>query len=451
MVLGAGPAGACAAALMAEGGLKVALVDRQPRGQAGAQWVNGVASWFFEAAGIEPPQPPELLGSGQAFTLISPQGDKRVTVHDNPIWEVDMRLLGQRMAQKAQDAGALLLWQTRAQHLGLSSEGRPTELQVRTPEGPLRLEARLYVDASGLGAWLRRQIPEMTWACPRPDPSDLCAAAQQVHEVADPDGARSFLGQHRGQPGETLAWTGVEGGYSVLNVRVDASLRHVSILTGAIAQPQRRSGQRMLDDFLAGHPWIGQKLFGGSRAIPLRRPYTRLVAPGVALLGDAACQVYTAHGSGIGIGLIAASLLAHTAVQAQQRRQDIGALRSLWPYAARFHQRWMPLLGGADVMRRFSQGLDSPALEKMLGGLISPSMARDTLAQDPARLHPEDSLGLLKAALRDPGSALKMIPVLARLPLLEVVAQTYPVQDSSHAQVDLYRYERRLRWLVDSV
>jgi flavin-dependent dehydrogenase len=171
----------------------------------------------------------------------------------------------------------------------------------------------------------------------------------------------------------------------------------------------------------------------------------------VALLGDAACQVYTAHGSGIGIGLIAASLLANTALTAREQRKDIGALPSLWAYTARFHQRWMPLLGAADVMRRFSQRQGAKGVERMLGQLITPSMARDALAQQPTRLHREELPGLIKAALRDPASALKLLPVLARLPLLELVAQTYPEQDSSHAQVDLYRYEQRLRWLVDSV
>ena len=57
---------------------------------------------------------------------------------------------------------------------------------------------------------------------------------------------------------------------------------------------------------------IGPRVFGGSGAIPLRRTHDRLAGDRVALLGDAACQVFPAHGSGVAAGLLAARLLADT-------------------------------------------------------------------------------------------------------------------------------------------
>ena len=66
----------------------------------------------------------------------------------------------------------------------------------------------------------------------------------------------------------------------------------------------------MLDGARADEPWLGESISGGSGVIPLRRPYARFTAPGLALVGDAACQVFPAHGSGIGMGLIAGRMLA---------------------------------------------------------------------------------------------------------------------------------------------
>ena len=56
-VVGAGPAGAFAAELLAATGLKIALIDQKPAGKTGAQWLNGVPLWMLEQAGLG--RPPE--------------------------------------------------------------------------------------------------------------------------------------------------------------------------------------------------------------------------------------------------------------------------------------------------------------------------------------------------------------------------------------------------------
>ncbi len=456
VVVGAGPAGAWAAACLARGGARVALVDRRPRGDAGAQWVNGLASWLLDEAGCVHPRPPELLGAGHRFTILSPLGNHRVDVDDHPLYEVDMRLLGLRLADEAEAAGAEMLWETVAEEVEIGSAGRPVALTATRTSGGieerLRLRASVFVDASGLPAVLRRQVPRLAHACPPPAPSDLCVAAQEVREISDRGGARAFLGRHDAEPEQTLAWTGVEGGYSVLNVRVDADFNRMSILTGSTALPRYRSGRRILDDFARQHDWVGPRIFGGSRALPLRRPYSRLVAPGIALLGDAACQVYPTHGSGIGIGLAAARMLADAILGALRRREDPGARPAMWGYSSAFHRKWGALMCSADAFRRFSQTLRPADVDRMMGhGILSPQMVADGLAQRPASVHLDGLWTQLRGMSKAGDLAARLIPVLARLPLIERVAATYPKRDSGHIQVDIYRYERRMRWLVDSV
>src|SRR4029077_4981453 len=109
---------------------------------------------------------------------------------------------------------------------------------------------------------------------PRPH---LCLAAQHVYEIADVAGARAYLAKNDVRSGDVHALTGTHGGYSVVNVRVDVTDAggEVSILTGSVPD-SGTTGAAMIDTMRAEHPWIGEHLFGGAGALPLRRPYARL-------------------------------------------------------------------------------------------------------------------------------------------------------------------------------
>ena len=128
----------------------------------------------------------------------------------------------------------------------------------------------------------------------------------------------------------------------------------------------------------AASPWIGEPIFGGQGAIPLRRPYDRLVAPGLALLGDAACQVFSMHGSGIAMGLVGARLLS----EAVAASDDPGDLRSLWHYQVNFQRDWGGLLAAYDLVRRAVQALPVADVETMLEmGVIDSKGFRGGLEQ----------------------------------------------------------------------
>src|SRR5699024_3547593 len=105
-------------------------------------------------------------------------------------------------------------------------------------------------------------------------------------------------------------FVGLSGGFSTCAVTVSADLRHVGVLVGCLANGRYRSGPGMVTDLCRREAWIGPALTVGTGVIPLRRPYARTTAAGVALVGDAGGQVFPAHGSGIGIGLVAGTVLA---------------------------------------------------------------------------------------------------------------------------------------------
>ncbi|MEZ4267380.1 MAG: NAD(P)-binding protein [Myxococcota bacterium] len=397
-IVGAGTAGAAAAALCARRGLSVRVLERRDLEEAGARWVNGVPGWCFDRAGFERPRGAELRGSGHAMNLIAGMGPHRVRIPAHGVLEVDMRALTARLQALARDSGARLE--------GGVTVGALHGDTLETSAGAVR--ARFFVDASGLGG--AKLLPG-----PGPARTDICAAAQEVRAVLDPAAARAFYARHGVAWGETAVFSSLDGGFSIINVR--ASDAQVSILTGSIPALGYPSGRAILDRFVASEPWVGEREFGGARAIPLGRPADVLARGPVALLGDSGCQVFSAHGSGIGAGLIAAAELA-------QALADGGGPEA---YGVRWMRRWGGLFASYDVFRRFSQERTVEDTARLMeAGLLDPELARAGLDQESPTLGPRTLARTLRAAARAPRAAAGLAPVVARMELTRAWYSRYP-------------------------
>ena len=368
-IVGLGTAGAAAAALCAQRGLSVMGFDRTELDQAGARWVNGVTGWCFDDAGIPRSTGAELRGSGdQSFHLIVGWGPKRVVVKGRDVLDVDMRMLVDRLQSMAWDAGATL-------HSRCAVHSWDGEV-LHTDDGPV--VPKWVVDASGIkGAGL---VP-----IPPVDVSDICTAAQEVRQVTDTAAAQRWFHGNGAREGENVCFTGVAGGYSILNVHLHKE--EISILTGTMTG--QTSGRALLQSFVDEHSWIGPKIFGGARAIPVGMPRRQLAHGKIALLGDAAGQVYAAHGSGIGIQMVAARVLADALAQG----------RGPASYSRRFLRKYAPSLAISARFARFSRGLSPDQIGKLIdSGLMSEAMCRATMEQRPPHL--ADLPPLLGGALR---------------------------------------------------
>jgi menaquinone-9 beta-reductase len=398
-IVGAGSAGAALAGRAARAGMRVVVLERRSLEEAGARWVNGVARWMFDAAGVAPPGDDERVGREGAFHLVAGRAAAaRIVVRDHDVVAVDMRRLVARLQRDAREAGADLRG-------GVTVHGLENAV-LRTGAGDIR--ARYYVDASGLtGARILEQ--------PLVPPADICAAAQEMRRVNDVRAARAWFERHEVAPGDGLCFAAVAGGYSILNVRLDGDA--VSILTGSIPALGHPSGARLLADFAAEQPWVGETMFGGARTLPLRRPYDALASGRVALLGDAACQVFSAHGSGVGIGLIAARILADALAS------GAGPDR----YAVSFHRQWGGLLAGYDIFRRFSQTMDAGDLALLMrAGLLDEEGARAGLSQRLPALTRSLLVGRMVGAARAPVAATRFLGTLARMGAAEALFASYP-------------------------
>jgi flavin-dependent dehydrogenase len=381
IVCGAGSAGAALAGMAAARGMRVLVLERKTLDRAGASWVNDVPGWMFDDAGIARPTGDELHRSGRLTMIAGYEPDApRVTARPGDFVGVDMRGLVSRLQDSAMRAGAELKGGEHVRAL----EHREHEVVVTTSSGTYA--GRFLVDASGLSGL---EAMGKSHASPR----DVCAAAQQVHRIRDVRAADAFFARYGAGDGDVTVFAGVAGGYSIVNVR-----RHdgrVFLLTGTIPADGHPSGKALLDGFVEERSWIGERLFGGARAIPLA--YARpIVARGrIAALGDAASQVFSAHGSGTGAGLIAASMLA-----------DAIGRGDLADYQQRWQKRFGLSFATHDLFRRLTQSLSQEELRVMF--------AENILAQSAVEAALMQHLPPIDASMLRTGRALWRHPSLAR-------------------------------------
>jgi flavin-dependent dehydrogenase len=313
---------------------------------------------------------------------------------------VDMRYLVERLQTLAEDAGAEL-------HPGVAVN-RFDGAGLETNNG--RIEADVYVDASGLdGARLLDQ--------PRVPAVDVCVAAQQVRHLLDRDAARAFFLRHRARQGDTLVFAGIAGGYSIVEVRFDEE--QVALLTGSIPALGHPSGPELLEGFAAEHSWIGPAVFGGARTIPLRRALVQVGRGRVAAIGDAAFQLYSAHGSGIAQQFVAARALADALADG----------RGTEGYNLDWERNFGGLVASADLFRRFTQRFTVDQMRRMMERrVLGEEVVQQALLQRSPQLSARSALRSARGLVRLPRVARRLAALLARMQLVRLHYRRYPAR-----------------------
>ena len=432
VVAGAGPSGTAAALHLAKKGFSVALVDQRPFSAAGPGWANNVQAWLFEEADIPLPVPPELRCKHSGSLFVTNDDRSCFRLESTPFMATDMRLMMHRLHLLAFDAGVAGFDTMEITDL-LFENDRPAMLCLKGATKDkasllLNISARLFVDATGLSAQLRSRHPELSTQCKRPDPGRICHAIQQVRRIADPAGAQTYLERYAARDKEVVSFFGMEGGFSTINVQINTEENEVDILVGSM-EPFAR-GAAMMDRLVADEPWIGEKISGGGAPIPVRRPYDRLSAPGLALVGDAACQVMPAHGSGIGMGFVAGAVLA----EAVAGSDDPGDETALWSYQSQYMRKYGYILASYDVVSRMTQPLASTEIDTLLhSGLMSDWSMWWGMQEQMPRATPLQMLGTLRSVAKAPLLAAKVVPKLLPMPLVTALYKRYPQQPDMDA------------------
>lgn len=397
-ILGGGTAGSAVARFASEAGLAVLCVDQRARDRAGAQWVNGIPNWTWDAVGLDKPMAPELRGNSQRFHLVAGMQGPRISVEGHKSQEIDMRFLAKRLREGAESAGAEFLFDTKVKDV--------VDGIVHCDD--LQIESEFVIDATGLGGRNllgNEKVGKM----------DICAAAQEVR-TCDAEAGLEFFENNGAKEHEALCFSGVAGGFSILNVHLKGGL--INILTGSIPGEGQPSGRKMLDDFVATHSWIGERKFGGSAAIPIRRPFDTLAMGRIAAVGDAACQVFPAHGSGITPQLLAAKILA----------TNIANGNGVQGYEREYQQTWGGLSASYDVFRKFSQRLSLEDLAGLMeAGIMTPETSRTAIEQRlPEVPTPSQLKDYARGLSKQPALARQLLKVAATMLAVRQLYRVYP-------------------------
>jgi len=431
VIVGAGTSGSATAYQIAKRGLSVAVVDKSKLSEAGARWSNALTRKDFMQADIPLPETPELENVESPFGIRVTGQEKTIKMDIGPLWNVDMPHLTSRLQDLAKTVGVKFFENLSFYDVKLF-EGRPTSILTRQQDKtdsakPVEFHAKLFVDATGLSAHLRKRVPLLNQWCPTVENKDICTAMQQVCKISDKKAAKEFLKQNNTEPGHIINIIGVKGGWSTNTLRISEDLEHVALLTGCIADGNYSNGPEMMSELVVKHTWIGERVSGGAGLIPLRHPYHIFTAPGIALVGDSACHVFPAHGSGVGNGMSAGKMLA----EAITGQDDPGAWKHLWNYQARFQKEIATVSATYDIFRKFTQSLDQSDLAILMeNGLINEASSEAGMTQ----AYPQPSLkeikGFAKTLLACPKLAIKATPQSVKMTALIALYKAYPSKPS---------------------
>ncbi len=382
IVVGAGPAGAVTALLLARAGRDVLLLERLafPRPKPCGDCVSPGAGPLLRRLGlldrIHATSPARLAGwrlhapGGAAFearfagTATEPYADHALAV--------PREVLDAAMLQAAVEAGARLRTGIRVGDL-LRTDGRVAGVRAVSAAGErVSLRSRIVVGADGLRSIVARRLG---LAAP-PGPIRKLSLTRHLRGVQD----LGELGEMHLAEGACLGLAPVtaDGGEQVCNVTlvVDAARYGEAVRRGVVAFQAR-----MLPCFPALSGRLDRATPAGPHAEPLAsgpfdRPVRTAAAPGAALVGDAAGYFDPFTGQGIHQAMETAALLADSLLDGLPGT-DAGLDSAVLRYARRRARR---LLGPRLLQRGIDRIVSRPAAaDWWIGRLARAPAAADRL------------------------------------------------------------------------
>jgi 2-polyprenylphenol 6-hydroxylase len=331
-VVGGGPVGACAAALLQRGGLEVTLLEPHPPApleahapldsrvvalsRASERLLSAAGAWPMSAAARVCAYERmriwhESVAASSAAVLVFDAAD---VGEPNLGYILENRLLQGALLEAFSAAGGRTT-HAALESLAISADG----VRLRTAQG--ELAAQLVVGADGAHSRVR-EAAGLTAAS---------GAYEQLAIIANVATAEphQFTAWQRFMKDGTLAFLPLADGTSSIVWSVDAA-RAPALLSATDAEFARALDQ------------AADLALGPTRLVSTRRSFVlerlaapRYVANRVALLGDAAHVVHPLAGQGVNLGLLDAAALAQLLLEAVGRGEDVGALGVL-----RAYERW---------------------------------------------------------------------------------------------------------------
>jgi digeranylgeranylglycerophospholipid reductase len=395
VVAGAGPGGCTLAAKVAAAGFNVLVLESSEEPGRGRDWVVDVEKTVFDVADVPFPVHEAIREECESEVMLSPVAGHEITLLPAPIIPIRTGIYVRQLANCAREKGAEV--RTGSMVSGPVIEaGTVKGVRYKDLNGSVKtVSASLVADCTGISGALRHHTPS-DWALnEKVDPRDIVLARREVRKV---DIGKATEEVEKGSIRDKVR-TGIIAGlgtYSTQLYYLDLEKGYIDILAGIKPDPRLPTPDNWFKQKLEQWPFVEEKIFGDGGAIPIRRTWDSLVGDGFLVLGDCACQVIPAHGSGVASALIAADLASQTTVRSlSEGRCDRS---TLWDYCHSFQSSRGALLAFFDVLRKHTDSVSPRDVDKMMKyGILS---AEENYSAMVPELYKLGVSGALKKAIK---------------------------------------------------
>jgi len=361
VVAGANIAGSSMSYNLAKNGLEVALLDLFPSDKIGSTSCgDGLDVHEFKHLGIEMPEGEFVYGDVIRGEVIAPNQKAKLAAHGK-IKAVHRYHFCQYLKDRAVDTGIELIAPARAIEpviknnyvIGLKYKLK-NDKEIKT------INCRVLIDASGLNAAIRKQLPAAWWVTEAVEKKDIAVCYKESRKFEEPLPEKFIHGYFS----EEIA----PGGFYWVATR---SKTLVNVGLGINLQYQPLSPKRQLyDKIIPKHPFLrrSQVVWKGGGMVPRRRPIDCMVGNGFVAAGDAAAMVNPMSGGGIGPSMYAGKIGGKVITAALEAEEY--SLEKLWEYNYEYNTNYGPVQAGNYILRRTIEGLSDDQVNALLGAKL---------------------------------------------------------------------------------
>lgn len=354
LIIGSGSSGCVAAETAAREGYDICIIDCKPKEGIGDKVCgDAISKHHFDALKIDYPKGEEVEHNIKGIEVYSPDLNSVFRVEDPAVtgFIINRRLFGQRLLNKALDTGVTFYDNTVATE-PILSEGFVKGVKVRNiKNGRIeKIQAKIVMDASGVSAVLRRNLPSDFGIENHIDRQDLMSCHREIRDNIDFDSDYCEI---------YLNLKFAPGGYYWIFSKGEGK---VNVGLGVQAKENSPSPKAQLYEYVFSKEVFRKSttIDSGGGFVPTRRPMDSLVSNGVMLLGDAACLVNPIHGGGIGPSMLSGKLATEVAIDAFSN--SVPSTNNLWEYNRKYMKEYGAKQASLDIFRIFLQSINDDDL-----------------------------------------------------------------------------------------
>lgn len=346
VVAGAGHGGIAAAALLAEKGYDVTVLEKKIRKDLGYDWVDAVDLKAFSELGLPVPNEGEFDRNGDMLfynpalsaPILSPS-------NGNGSAKIERKKIYDDLIEFAEHRGVKFIY-------GKTVTGPVTDgcrvIGLNTSDG--FVSADLVIDAAGLNSPVRQNLP-------------VCCNVKRSYAYGESLFAyRAFYNKVEGhEPKCNYEVFLVHEGYQGISWVVTEK-DSVDVLIGRMYPISKKEIEETVERMRKFSPQIGTELLrGGSvEQIPITSPLPVMVCDGYAAIGDSAFMTIPMNGSGICASLRAGKILAQTVEKDVQEEYSV---KTLWEYNVKYIKHFGANFASIDILKNILLSLPDSGID----------------------------------------------------------------------------------------